>query len=554
MTDLILSTSLDAGLYINPIKIGVVIILFLGWAACAQWVDRDTNVVKTKREQWNVIIISGASVSTFVLLVIPIWQGSMFPVGIAIWLLLCGAPVMAYIMHRNGRVVANRRVLTIGHLKRMLGGGGRKKAARGKTLRVQIYNHEGKFVEIPEDYEESLAYNDLQDFLHDLLWRRASDAEMVSDKERFQLVYRIDGVSIKHEEGLPLENGERVLKFLKKISGLKVDEVRKPQTGAIEVALLSHEGAPDKAEVTTSGTTAGEKLSIRMHAKTKLLRLTELGMAPQRVEAFKKLLSKKHGLILLSAPRENGLTTSQYAVLKSHDAYMNHIHSLERRPLMEVDNVTQQVYEGANTDVNYARMLQTVLHREPDIVLVGECEDRETAMISSRAAADGRKIYLGCEADDSFEALAKYLKYASEPTLAARSLLGVLGQRLVRILCEDCREAFEPDSATLKKLNLPADKIEHFFRPPTYEEDGKKKKICTKCQGSGYYGRTGIFELLVIDSTIRALIAAGSPINKIKAQCRKNRMYYLQEEGLLKVIDGTTSMTEVLRCLSNNRP
>jgi type II secretory ATPase GspE/PulE/Tfp pilus assembly ATPase PilB-like protein len=229
---------------------------------------------------------------------------------------------------------------------------------------------------------------------------------------------------------------------------------------------------------------------------------------------------------------------------------MNNIHTLERRPLTDVDNITQQVYEGANTDVNYARMLQTVLRREPNIVLVGECEDRETAMIATRAAADDRKIYMGFPAKDSFEALSRYLALLGDPAMAARALHGVIGQRLIRILCTECREAFEPDPAMLKKLNLPAEKIERFYRPPTEEEGKKSKKtVCEKCQATGYFGRTGVFEVMVIDDAIRKLIAEGASIDRIKAQCRKNRMYYLQEEALLKVIDGTTSIDEILRCL-----
>ena len=241
------------------------------------------------------------------------------------------------------------------------------------------------------------------------------------------------------------------------------------------------------------------------------------------------------------------------AVVRGHDAYLNNIHTLERRTLTELDNVTQKVYEGQNNDVNFARMLQSVLRREPDIVLVGECEDRETAQIASRAAAEDRKIYMGMHAKDGFEALSRYLGYLDDNPLASHALLGVVNQRLIRLLCTECREAFRPDPGTLKKLNLPADKIDKFYRPPTEPAVDKKGKpiVCTKCQGTGYAGRTGVFEVLVVDDAVRSLIAEGAQVNRIKAQCRKNKMYYLQEEGLLKVIDGTTSMNEVLRCLQD---
>lgn len=374
---------------------------------------------------------------------------------------------------------------------------------------------------------------------------------MLAGKEKYRLVFRIDGVATERQDGLSPEDGENMFRFLKRIAGLNVEEIRRPQTGRIQAALLSQGGVPGIAEVHTSGTTAGERLRLRIQSGPVLMRLHEIGIAPQRIERLKHVLAKHNGLVLLSAPPQHGLTTTQYAVLRGHDAYMNNIHALERRPLVELDNITQHQYTGSNTDVNYARMLQTVLRREPDIVMIGECEDRETAMIATRAAVQGRKIYMGIHARDSFEALTRYVSLLGDNRQVAKALLGVTNQRLVRILCTECREAFEPDPATLKKLNLPASKIEHFYRPPTeIKRDRRGREIpCSNCQGTGYVGRTGIFEVLPIDEAVAKLIAEGAPINRIKAQCRKNKMYYVQEEGLLRVIDGTTSMNEVLRCL-----
>ena len=145
---------------------------------------------------------------------------------------------------------------------------------------------------------------------------------------------------------------------------------------------------------------------------------------------------------------------------------MNNIHALEKKPISDLDNITQHKYVSSESKVAYARTLQTVLRKEPDVVLVGECEDRETAQIAGRATED-RKIYMGIEATDTFEALSKYLGLIDDNKLAARSLSAVLNQRLVRVLCTECRQAFRPDPKTLKKLNLPVEKIERFYRPPT---------------------------------------------------------------------------------------
>jgi len=536
--------------YISFVKAGVVVLLLLGWAAAAQWIDRDTDVVKTKREQWNLIVLAGGAVAYFVLFVPP-WSGGLFMLGLTFWLLIAGGSMLAYLVHRNGRVVPDGRILTLGHVKRVVSRGDGRRGLSEKGMRVRITNHAGKFVDSPREPEEARAFQNVQDFLHDILLRRAADVEMVAGKESYRLVVRIDGVAAERPEGIPPDEGERMFRYFKKLAGLNVEEIRRPQSGRIQASLLSHNGEPPYAEVRTSGTTAGERLSLHIQSGPVLMRFPDLGMAPARLEQVKQFLAKSHGLFLMSAPPRHGLTSTQYAVLRSHDAYMNNIHALERRKLIDLDNITQQVYEGNNADVNYARMLQSVLRREPDIVLVGDCEDRETARIATRAASENRKIYLGIQAKDTFDALGKYLTLVEDNALAAKAMLGLSNQRLIRVLCKDCREAFQPDAPTLKKLNLPADKIERFYRPPTEPKLNKRGKeiICQTCQGTGYVGRVGVFEILVVDPTVAKLIAEGATIEKIKAQCRKNKMYYLQEEALLKVIDGTTSMNEVLRCL-----
>lgn len=551
-----LASMTDAALFVNPIKVVVVAVLTVAWAFGMQWVDRDTDVVKTKREQWNLIVISGAVVGFFVMFAVPFWQGTLYAVGLGFWVFIAGGAMGTYVVHRNGRSKPSARVLTVGHFKRkILSDPNKRKDVKDKGVRIHLSDHKGETVVLPDDPEEALDFQAAEVFLHDLLWRRASDVDLLVGKESYRMVSKIDGVAIESPDGLAPDVGERVFRFLKTIAGLNLEEKRRPQSGQIKVALLSQSGEIGPTEIRSSGTTAGERVRIHIQTGPVLMRLHELGLAAQRLESMKKhVLGKSTGMCLIVSPPQNGLTTSQYAIVRSHDAYMHNIHALERRGLLDLDNITQQVYEGSNTDVNYARMLQTVLRREPDIVMVSECEDKETAQIATRAAATDRKIYMGLHAADCFHALTKYLKLVDDNAAAAKALRGILAQRLVRVLCEHCREAFKPDAETLKKLNIPADKIERFYRPPSEPKLDRKGKeiLCPHCQGSGYSGRTGIFELMVVDETIAKMIEEGAAVNRIKAQCRKGKMHYLQEEGLLKVIDGTTSMNEILRCLRTN--
>ena len=182
--------------------------------------------------------------------------------------------------------------------------------------------------------------------------------------------------------------------------------------------------------------------------------------------------------------------------------------------------------------------------------MVSECKDRETAEIACRAGVE-KKIYLAVEATNAFDALARLLALVEDPRLVAQSLVGIISQRLLRMLCPACREAYKPDEQLLRKANLPVDKIENFYRPPSQPILDKKGReiICQRCQGSRYVGRIGVFEVLEISDAIRDPISTGKPLKEIKDQARKAKMLYLQEDGLRKVIDGTTSMNEVMRGL-----
>ncbi len=540
--------------YFNPLKMVTVLVLLLLWALAAEWADKDTNLVKTKREQWNMIVLAGGVVG-FLVLIVPPWQGVLFFAGIVTWLAFAGGGLLAYLLHRNGRVVPEARVMTSGHFKRLLSGDPSKKAAsKDKGQQVRITDHSGEFVGLPSDPDQRLDYEVAQDFLYDALWRRASDVDLLVGKDACRVVYRIDGVAKERPEPVSMEDAERLVRYLKQLAGLNTEEIRRPQTGKIKAALLAHVGDIGPTEVHTSGSTAGERLRLKTETGVDLLRTKELGLPAPRMEALRGLLERPSGMVLCSAPPKHGLTTSLYAILRGHDAYIQNIHTLERRLTLDLDNITQRVYDGTNDDVNYARMLQSVLRREPDVVMVSECEDHDTAAIAGRAAGEDRKIYMGITAQDCFDALSKYLRLLDDNAAASKALIGVINQRLIRLLCTECREAFKPDPTTLKKLNLPVDKIDRFHRPPTEPLVDKKGReiICPNCQGSGYVKRTGVFEMLVVDEGVAALIAEGASINRIKSQCRKNKMYYLQEEALLKVIDGTTSMQEVLRCLRNS--
>lgn len=551
---LLLAQVPEPGGYINLLKILGILICLMVWTAYGQWVDKDTFQVRANRTLWNGVVLATGIAGMFAWLLMPL-PGYLYFAGFGLWLLISGGGMLAYAVTRNKMVSRTQRVFTSAHLRSKVTIGGPKKDKRLDRLQqITLINSAGKTVDAPSQDEEIDQFVAVQSLMFDALWRRATTIDIAVAGEESRLLYRIDGFSSTRKDLLDTEQLGQCILFLKRVAGLNPEERRRPQEGKMSAAFAGSTDTNAHMEVRSSGSTAGERLQIHVITEESRLRLPELGLAPQRLKQFSQAVKSAEGIIIISGPKESGITTSAYAQIQAHDAFMQNIQTLERKRLMEVENVTQHIYDQSKTDVSYARQLQTIIRREPDVVLTDDCEDADTAMLATKAAAKGKKIYLQMRASDSFDALRKFLAWVNDPSMSSKTLLAITNQRLVRKLCEECKEAYKPDAKLLKKANLPADKIEHFYRVPSETPVDKKGNpiICTACQGTGYLGRVAIFEVMIADENVKKYIKAGADTSKIKALCRKNRMLYLQEEGLLKVMEGVTSMNEIIRSLKND--
>ena len=277
--------------------------------------------------------------------------------------------------------------------------------------------------------------------------------------------------------------------------------------------------------------------------------MDDLRLPAEDLKRIQTLAQEKSGLVVVTGGRDSGTTTTLYALLKSHDAYVQHIHSIETRPMTELENVTQHRPKLTHGKVDIAGTLRSVLRGDPGVVLVEPATDAPTLQMLLQAAQGRRKAYAGMSCTGAFTALAEVMTLAGDPELVARSLKGLIAQKLLRKLCPSCREAYPPDAQLLKRLNLPVEKIKQFYRPPSkplVDEKGKPI-ICSTCGGTGYFGRVGAFEVLMITDEIRDLIKQDAGISQIRAACRKKRILYLQEQALRRAIEGLTSVNEVVR-------
>jgi type II secretory ATPase GspE/PulE/Tfp pilus assembly ATPase PilB-like protein len=328
--------------------------------------------------------------------------------------------------------------------------------------------------------------------------------------------------------------------MLKPLAGLDPKDYRRPQQGEFSVDFGSKR--MDIA-MATAGTTGGQRMHFKILQEVIHQKIEELGISEDVLKAI-RALSQTPGLLIVSGRPGSGVTSTMYSVLREHDAFMKQLVTLEAKPAIPLENITQNAYGDPQ---RLPETLANALRRDPDVIMVDHCPDAQTAGLILQGAAE-KSVILGLEAEDSFTALAKWAKLCGSANAAVEHLGGVLCQLLLRKLCTTCKEPYRPDPQMLAKANLPAS-IDKFFRPPTLQPVDEKGRpiICSACQGSGYFERTGVFELLLITPEIRQVVAAGANLRDIKSAARKAKMLYLQEQALRKVIAGVTSIQEVLR-------
>jgi type II secretory ATPase GspE/PulE/Tfp pilus assembly ATPase PilB-like protein len=407
--------------------------------------------------------------------------------------------------------------------------------------RIKVYDSSGQPVPPAGDdssADEKVVYNLTQELLYDLIWRRVSEAAIASVAQPFR--YMIDGVVVNRDNYEPAQTAG-VIDYLKGIAGMDVEDKRRPQKGKIVVDLAK---SPMDITLSSDGSTGGQRMRFRIVQESVRTRLGELGMSEDVHARIHGINIRPKGLMILACQPGNGLTSTLYALLRDNDAYIKQLVTVEENIEVDLENVTQNAYKGPG---DMARVLANALRRDPDVVMVDRCPSVDGAKLILEGAAE-KRIILGIHARDTFSALARWVKLAGSAPEASRPLDAVLCQVLLRKLCPACREAYRPNAEMLHKANMPAN-TERFYRPPTQPlTDPKGNPItCPTCQGSGYLGRTAAFELLEVDDKLRKVIAGGPSLTEIKGAARKGKMLYLQEQALGLVMQGTTSVQEVIR-------
>jgi type II secretory ATPase GspE/PulE/Tfp pilus assembly ATPase PilB-like protein len=331
--------------------------------------------------------------------------------------------------------------------------------------------------------------------------------------------------------------GESIINIFKVLGAMDITEKRKSQDGSfraqLEKRLIDFRAA-------TQGTREGEKISIRiLDQANSVSKVEQLNMRKQMQDQLREVINQPHGLFLSCGPTGAGKSTTLYAALNELDAFQQNIITVEDPVEYKIANVTQ-IEVNTKAGNTFGNSLRSILRQDPDVVMIGEIRDAETAKIACQAANTGHMVFSTVHANDTISALYRIIDLGVEAFLLSSALSAILGQRLVRKLCDDCKEKYAPKAELLKQAGLPADKVDAFYRPPTNAEG-----VCANCGGLGYRGRLGVFELLIITDRLRDMIRENAPVTAIKAEARKNGMLYMKEEGLRLVVKGLTSIQEL---------
>ncbi len=360
----------------------------------------------------------------------------------------------------------------------------------------------------------------------------ASDIHIEAFEKRLSIRMRVDGV-LREVLTPPRALAPLLVSRIKVMAHLDIAEKRLPQDGRIALKVA---GRAVDVRVSTMPSNYGERVVLRLLDKQAgRLDLVQLGMAPVTLETMNRLIHRPHGIILVTGPTGSGKTTTLYAALSRLNDRSRNIVTVEDPVEYDLDGISQ-TQVNTKVDLTFARGLRAILRQDPDIVMVGEIRDLETSQIAVQASLTGHLVLTTLHTNSAVGAVTRLRDMGVEPFLLSSSLEGVLAQRLVRVLCPHCKRRHQPSARDRAVLG-----IEEGREVRLYEPVG-----CEACHGTGFHGRTGIYELIEIDETLRTLIHDGAGEQEMLAHAR-TRSPGIREDGIRRVLEGTTTLEEVMR-------
>lgn len=542
------------GGYLNAFKILLAFALFAIWVKTCDWISQDADRVKLPYSIWNPVVVAPFAVTFLLLFLLP-W----YWLGFGLMCLAYLAPTFVYVSQRNKQVEHHQRVLTTDHMRHLFAGVAGKVGVKVETERKEAADlgPPVKFTPLGGANDsvnqmnlivarQSPAFVTAKEVVADMLDRRGDGLMLDFSPQSVGVKYQIDGVW--HD--LPPRDratSDPLLAVLKRLAGRNEAERRARQEGPFGV---EYHGVKYDCKIVSQGVETGERAMLSFEdKKVPFKSFEELGMRQKLIDQTKELLSRREGIILLSTPPKGGLSTLFYVALRESDRYMRDYHAIEdaHKREREVENLHVHTFNSAARE-NALTKLPEVVRLYPNALVLRELSNAELVNYLIEQTKEERLVLAANHAKEAVESLLRVLMLKVAAKDFAPANIGVINMRLVRKLCDECKQPYAPPPELLRQLGNA--KIEAIYGPPGPPQPGEKPRPpCTKCGGIGYYGRTGMFELLIMDDNLRKALVTTPKLDVLRTAARKAGMRTLQEEGVLLVAKGVTSLQELMRVL-----
>ena len=406
---------------------------------------------------------------------------------------------------------------------------------------ADLANIASELISEPEDLldssEESAPIIRLvNSLLQQAVKERASDIHIQPGEKDLVVRFRIDNILHEPIRPLPRRMQQAITTRIKIMGRLDIAEKRLPQDGRI---VLKIAGRDYDVRLSTLPTQYGERCVLRLLPRTQeLLSIEKIGLSKPHQDTLRKLIRRNNGIVLVTGPTGSGKTNTLYASLADINKPDQNIITIEDPVEIRLPGISQIEVKSA-IGLTFAAGLRSILRQNPNVILIGEIRDLETAEIAIQASLTGHLVFSTLHTNEAAGTITRLIDMGVEPFLIASSLVAAIGQRLIRVLCKRCREAYAPGDEELAELGL--------HRADAAGRTLYRAKGCVHCNHTGYHGRTGIFEILPIDDTIRSMITRGIDSKQIQDQATRNGMQTMRTHGGRMVLDGTTSIAEIVR-------
>jgi len=549
--------------------------LFIPWGIIISRVyDKHAARFFLPRETWNFVHIGAGILALVALLsmglVIPRSEGA-FWAGLGVALVILAVDLYAYmhVANRDDRVPERFRIRL--KMEKPDDKAEKKRDAAAVKVRYafKTADEKGKYTRVllvaPQaqtpDAELRLAGEKL---VSDAIGMRASQFELAptGKDNTFQVRNLIDGV-YSAGETIAGVNAARLVAMFKSAAGLDANDRRKKQQALVSIEEPSFKRI---ARVSTIGIQGGERLTVLFDPESSVLKKADtLGFLEMQFAELRTVVSEGKGVVLVTAPPDGGRTTLLYSLLQMHDAYTSNVQTVEIDQQATLEGVRHNVFDstsdapasgavaGGGGGPEFSTLVRSILRRDPQIVGVSELPDANTAKEIAKADHDRCRTYICFRSSDALVSVQQWVKTVGDTKLGSECVHGVVNGRLLRKLCTNCRVSYPPSGDMLKKLGIPEGKVQQLFKKGGQVLIKNKPEVCPVCQGVGYIGQEGVFEVAMVTPEERAMISQGN-LQAVKASFRKRQIPTLQQAAIRKAVDGTTSVEEVMRVTTAEKP